>query len=77
MVTPRALTCMWSPARTTRVPLVASARGMMVSHSMACAASSNRTCVKNPAKHSVNTGPHITAVIKAGVVSFFSVKERV
>lgn len=48
------LTCMWSPARTIRVLFVANARGIMVSHSMAWAASSNRMCVKNPTKYSVN-----------------------
>lgn len=44
------LTCIWSPAKTILVFLFASARGMIVSHSIACAASSNRICVKNPTK---------------------------
>lgn len=35
------LTCIWSPASTMRVLLLARAKGMMVSHSMAWAASSN------------------------------------
>lgn len=52
MMTQRAHTCMWSPAKTIRVFLVANARGIMVSHSMAWAASSNRMCVKNPTKYS-------------------------
>lgn len=75
--TRRTRTCMWSPAKTIRVLLVANARGMMVSHSMAWAASSNRMCVKNPTKYSINTIKQITAAIKAAVVLFFSAKERV
>lgn len=45
-----ALTCIWSPAKTILVFLLANARGMIVSHSIACAASSNRMCVKKPVK---------------------------
>lgn len=45
----RGFTCMWSPANTMRVLLLASAKGMMVSHSMAWAASSNRMWEKSPA----------------------------
>lgn len=45
-----ALTCIWSPAKTILVFLLANARGIIVSHSIACAASSNRMCVKNPVK---------------------------
>lgn len=44
------LTCIWSPAKTILVFLLASARGIIVSHSIACAASSNRMCVKKPVK---------------------------
>lgn len=77
MTTQKARTCMWSPAKTIRVFLVANARGIMVSHSMAWAASSNRMCVKNPTKYSINTIRHITAAIKVVVVLFFSAKERV
>lgn len=75
-MTQKVLTCMWSPAKTIRVFLVANARGIMVSHSMAWAASSNRMCVKNPTKHSTNTVKHITATIKVGFSFFFSAKER-
>lgn len=42
------LTCMWSPASTMRVALLARAKGMMVSHSMAWAASSSKIWVNNP-----------------------------
>lgn len=81
----RALTCMWSPAKTIRVPLVANARGIMVSHSMAWAASSNRMCVKNPTKYTVKTVKHIKAATEAREVLFgvfffslfISAKERV
>ena len=80
-MTQRALTCMWSPARTIRVFLVANARGIMVSHSMAWAASSNRMCVKNPTNYSVDTVRHIKATVKVTVVGwvffFISAKERV
>lgn len=76
-MTQRAHTCMWSPAKTIRVFLVANARGIMVSHSMAWAASSNRMCVKNPTKYSINTVKHLTAAIKAAVLLSFSAKERV
>lgn len=41
---------MWSPASTMRVVLLARAKGMMVSHSMAWAASSNRIWVNKPIK---------------------------
>lgn len=49
MATVWVLTCMWSPASTMRVVLLARAKGMMVSHSMACAASSSRMWVNRPA----------------------------
>lgn len=45
-----AFTCIWSPAKTILVFLLANARGIIVSHSIACAASSNRMCVKKPVR---------------------------
>lgn len=77
MMAQRVHTCMWSPAKTIRVFLVANARGIMVSHSMAWAASSNRMCVKNPTKYSINTVKHLTAAIKVAVLLSFSATERV
>lgn len=67
---------MWSPAKTIRVLLVANARGIMVSHSMAWAASSNRMCVKNPTKHSANTVKHIKAATKVGAVLLFFISAK-
>ncbi len=43
-----ALTCIWSPASTIRVDSAANVNGIIVSHSIACAASSTKMWVKKP-----------------------------
>lgn len=58
------LTCIWSPASTMRVVLLARAKGMMVSHSIAWAASSSRIWENNPAEtHGVPTSIHTAVLI--------------
>lgn len=44
-------TCMWSPAKTILVSVLARANGIIASHSIACAASSKRIWVKWPTKN--------------------------
>lgn len=48
------LTCIWSPASTMRVLLLARAKGIMVSHSMAWAASSSSIWVNNPTETDIS-----------------------